>query len=83
MENSVFSTIIDHYNWLGSLLALAGIIAMSKVGKWLVFKVPALAQMREINRVKDKEKWAREKYPIKAIGAFFRHCGYHISLYPD
>jgi len=59
----VFSTIIDHYNWLGSLLALAGIVAMSKVGKWLVFKVPALAQMREINRVKDKEKWAREKYP--------------------
>jgi len=59
----VFSMIIDHYNWLGSLLALAGIVAMSKVGKWLVFKVPALAQMREINRVKDKEKWAREKYP--------------------
>lgn len=59
----MFSTIIDHYNWLGSLLALAGIVAMSKVGKWLVFKVPALAQMREINRVKDKEKWAREKYP--------------------
>ena len=59
----MFSTIIDHYNWLGSLLALAGIVAMSKVGKWLVFKVPALAHMREINRVKDKEKWAREKYP--------------------
>ena len=63
MENSVFSTIFDHYNWLGSLLALAGIVTMSKVGKWLLFKVPALAQMREINRVKDKEKWAREKYP--------------------
>ena len=59
----MFSTIIDHYNWLGSLLALAGIVAVSKVGKWLVFKVPALAQMREINLVKDKEKWAREKYP--------------------
>lgn len=59
----MFSTIIDHYNWLGSLLALAGIVTMSKVGKWLLFKVPALAQMREINRVKDKEKWAREKYP--------------------
>jgi len=63
MENSVFWTIIDHYNWLGSLLALAGIVALSKVGKWLLFKVPSLAQMREINRVKDKEKWAREKYP--------------------
>jgi sterol desaturase/sphingolipid hydroxylase (fatty acid hydroxylase superfamily) len=63
MENSVFSTIIDHYNWLGSLLALVGIVAISKVGKWLAFKVPALAQMREINRMKDKEKWAREKYP--------------------
>ena len=59
----MFSTIFDHYNWLGSLLALAGIVTMSKVGKWLLFKVPALAQMREINRVKDKEKWAREKYP--------------------
>ena len=62
-DNEWLSTLIINYNWLGSLLALGAIIVISKVGNWLAFKVPALEQMREINRSKDKEKWAIEKYP--------------------
>ena len=57
------NTLWEHYNLLGSALALAAIAALSKVGTWLAFKHPALAQMRQINRDKDKEKWAQEKYP--------------------
>lgn len=63
MDSEWLSALIANYNWLGSLLALAAIIVISKVGNWLAFKVPALEQMREINRSKDKEKWAIEKYP--------------------
>ena len=63
MENTLIATLLEHYHWLGALLSLAGIVAITKAGKWLVFKVPALAEMREINQAKDKEKWAIEKYP--------------------
>jgi len=63
MDNTWLGTLLEHYNWQGSLLALASIAAISKIGKWLAFKVPALADMRAVNRSKDKEKWALEKYP--------------------
>jgi sterol desaturase/sphingolipid hydroxylase (fatty acid hydroxylase superfamily) len=63
MDSELLNTVLANYNWLGSLLTLAGIVLVSKVGKWLVFKVPALAEMRDINRRADKEKWSLEKYP--------------------
>lgn len=63
MSNEWPATLLQHYNWLGSLLSLAGIIVVTKIGKWLVFKVRPLSQMRDLNRKKDKEKWAKEKYP--------------------
>lgn len=63
MENSLMATVWDNYNLLAGAIALLGIVLISKVGKWLVFKVPALEEMRELNREQDKEKWGREKYP--------------------
>ncbi len=52
-----------NYNLLAAVAALVGIIVISVVGKRLIFKVPALQQMRELNRAEDKKKWAKEKYP--------------------
>jgi len=63
MHSDWLSTLVDHYNWLGALLSLVCIVVISVVGKWLVFRVPALEKMREINRTRDKEKWKKEKYP--------------------
>ena len=63
MDNPLVTSVLQHYNLLGSLLALAAIAGISKVGKWLLFKHPALAEMREINRRQDKEKWGMDKYP--------------------
>lgn len=61
--NEWLMTVWEHYNILGSAAALAGIVIITKLGKWLAFSVPALHDMRERNRVEDKVKWKKEKYP--------------------
>lgn len=63
MNNAWLSYIWQHYNILASLLSLATIVAITVVGKKIVFSVPALAKMRELNQEKDKPKWKQEKYP--------------------
>ncbi len=60
---NLMDTLLQHYNWTGSLVALAGVIILTKLGKYLAFKVPALALAREYNRLEDNKKWARAKYP--------------------
>jgi sterol desaturase/sphingolipid hydroxylase (fatty acid hydroxylase superfamily) len=75
MEHFTLPPLLQAFNLPGALLALALIAAISKIGKWLLFQHPALAEMRRINREKDKEKWALEKYPpiVKAnqkVGAW-------------
>jgi sterol desaturase/sphingolipid hydroxylase (fatty acid hydroxylase superfamily) len=63
VENEWLSSILQHYNWLASVLSIGVIIAVTTVGKWLLFRLPALSEMREINRASDKKKWKKEKYP--------------------
>lgn len=63
MENHFFSTFLQHYNWLGSLVAFVGIVVLTKVARYMVFKVSPLQRMRELNREQDKIKWKKEKYP--------------------
>lgn len=63
MENTTISELFQYYNLPGSLLALALVVIITKVGKWLLFKHPALAETRRLNREQDKAKWAMEKYP--------------------
>ena len=55
--------LIANYNLLGSVLSLAGIVAVTKLGKYLLFKVPAMAETKQLNREQDKLKLAKEKYP--------------------
>ena len=50
MDNFVLPSIFQYYNLVGSLLAVSLIAVISKVGKWMLFKHPALAEMRRINR---------------------------------
>lgn len=62
MNNEWLSYLWQHYHIVASLLALASIVVLTIVGKRLVFSVPALANMRALNKEKDKPKWALEKY---------------------
>ncbi|MBE9537936.1 MAG: hypothetical protein IMF06_02585, partial [Proteobacteria bacterium] len=57
------TTLSENYNWLGALVALVGIVVLTKVSKFFIFKVTALDKMRDINREQDKEKWKKPKYP--------------------
>ncbi len=63
MEQSLFTSVLEHYNWQGALLALAAIAVLTRVAKFLIFKVAPLQAMRELNRERDKDKWAKPKYP--------------------
>lgn len=51
------------YDWKAALVVFAVVVAVSVIGKYLAFKVPALQRMREYNRREDKAKLAKEKYP--------------------
>lgn len=62
MESTI-SLILEHYHWQAALASLVLIVLVSTVGKWLVFRQPDLARMRELNREQDKQKWALDKYP--------------------
>ena len=75
MDN-VVSVVLEHYHWQAALISLAGIVLISKVGKWLAFKQPDLARMREMNREQDKKKWKMEKYPpmVKASQKVGLYC---------
>ena len=63
MEDTWPDTFLQHYNWLGALLALAGVIIVTKTSKFLIFKVTPLQDMRQVNRAQDKLKWKLDKYP--------------------
>jgi len=76
MIGDMWVTITENYHWLAGLLSLAGIVSISVVGKWLLFKIGPLSDMRELNRSKDKEKWALEKYPpiVRATQKVGMYC---------
>lgn len=78
MNTDWLSYIWQHYNIVESLLALAGIVAITMGGKRLLFKVPALGEMRALNKEKDKPKWALEKYPPIVRGT--QKTGMYLNL---
>ena len=45
------------YNWMAGLVTVAGTIAIIALGQLLVFRIPAIAQARELNNQQNKEKW--------------------------
>lgn len=51
------------YDWQATLAFFVILVAVTKIAKWLAFKVPELEQARQENKAEDKKKRAREKYP--------------------
>ncbi len=81
MDNEWIMAVWQNYNILGSAIALAAIVVITKIGKWAVFKVPALHETRELNRVEDKVKWKKEKYPPMVRGTQKMGLYCNIALY--
>jgi len=63
MNNTWIASVLQSYDWLSALIALAGIIFLFKTGKYLAFKVPSLQRMRELNTEEDAKRMAQAKYP--------------------
>jgi sterol desaturase/sphingolipid hydroxylase (fatty acid hydroxylase superfamily) len=49
------------YDWKAALVFLATLVALTVIGRWLAFRIPALVRMRELNREADAKKLARER----------------------
>ncbi len=50
------------YDWQAALAFVATLIGLTVVGRFLVFRIPALQQMRELNQAADKGKLARKRF---------------------
>jgi sterol desaturase/sphingolipid hydroxylase (fatty acid hydroxylase superfamily) len=76
MMNEWLSYLWVHYNIVGALTALAGIVGITIIGKKLAFSIPALGEMRQLNKDKDKPKWEMEKYPpvVRATQKVGMYC---------
>ena len=59
---------LQHYDWLGTLVFVALIFAVTKLAKWLAFKSPGVQRMLEWNRREDKPKKANPKWRPVAKG---------------
>ena len=44
-------------------MALVGVVVLTKLSRYLVFRLKPLQEMRKINREQDKIKWKQDKYP--------------------
>ena len=50
------------YDWLAALLFVGALIALTAGGRFLVFQIPALQRMRELNRETDRGKLSRKPF---------------------
>ncbi len=50
------------YDWQAALVFVATLVALTTVGRFLAFQIPAFARMRELNREADRAKLARKGF---------------------
>ena len=50
------------YDWRAALVFLAALVALTVVGRFLAFRVPALARMRALNHEADRVKLSKERF---------------------
>lgn len=50
------------YDWMAALVFIGTLIALTVLGQFLVFKIPAMQRMRELNREADRSKMSRQRF---------------------
>lgn len=74
------------YDWKAALAFFAALVASSLALKFLVFRVPAFAQMREVNQVVDKTKL--EKAPFRdgvkasSNAGLYTNLAFYLTILP-
>ena len=57
------------YDWTAALVFLGTLVLLMVVGRFLVFQVPALQRMRELNQEADRQKLSRERFRDAVTGS--------------
>ena len=50
------------YDWQAALVFFVSLVVLTGVGRFLVFKIPDLQRMRELNREEDRRKLSRKRF---------------------
>jgi sterol desaturase/sphingolipid hydroxylase (fatty acid hydroxylase superfamily) len=50
------------YDWLAALAFVVTLVLLTALGRFLVFRIPALQRMRELNREADRRKLSRKRF---------------------
>jgi sterol desaturase/sphingolipid hydroxylase (fatty acid hydroxylase superfamily) len=50
------------YDWIATLVFIGSLFAMTKIGTYLAFRIPALERMRQLNREADQIKMSRQRF---------------------
>ena len=74
------------YDWKAALAFLATLVALTAIGHFLAFRVPALQRMRELNREADRVKLSRQRYS-QAVrenkrAALLTNAGFYFAVLP-
>jgi sterol desaturase/sphingolipid hydroxylase (fatty acid hydroxylase superfamily) len=74
------------YDWSAALVFLGALIAMTLLGRFLVFRVPALQRMRELNREADRAKLSRQRFrdAVKASNraGLLTNLAFYVAILP-
>ncbi len=63
MDTSIFSSLLEHYHWQYSLIAMAGILIVSRVGeRLLAMLIPVFGEAAAMNNEAAEKKMQREIY---------------------
>lgn len=62
MDTSLFSSILEHYQWQLSLYAFVGIMAVTLIGKQLLLLIPTIKATQALNKESAEKKMSREFY---------------------
>jgi sterol desaturase/sphingolipid hydroxylase (fatty acid hydroxylase superfamily) len=66
------------YDWQAALAFVATLVALTVVGRFLAFQVPALRRMRDLNREADRAKLGRK--PFREAVKHNNRCGLIVNL---
>ena len=74
------------YDWKAALVFFATLVALSVLGHFLAFRIPALRRMRELNRQADRVKLSRKRFneAVKRNNraAYATNLGFYVAVLP-
>jgi sterol desaturase/sphingolipid hydroxylase (fatty acid hydroxylase superfamily) len=74
------------YDWIAALVFLATLIALTLVGRFIAFEVPALQRMREMNHEADRPKLARKRFreavKVNNKAAMITNLVFYVTILP-